>query len=91
MIKVDTLKGCFVIDGELAPCPVCGKMPDAFVMREYSVGGFLAGITCYGEDSVSHVRTYARGATQKTAALYAVYKWNHGEVKISEKEDKENE
>ena len=90
MIKVNTFKGCFVTDGELAPCPVCGKTPDVFALYDSCTGRFFVGITCYGEDGVSHVRTNANGATKKTAVLHAVYKWNHKEVKISEKEDKEN-
>ena len=90
MIKVNTSKGCFVTDGELAPCPVCGKIPDVSILYDSYTGCFFVGITCYDEDGVSHVRTYASGATRKTAVLHAAQKWNHKEAKISEKEDKEN-
>lgn len=61
---------------KLKPCPFCGRIPKPMV-REDSLDGFFAAVSCFNGGYTSHAYASAKDATYKENALGKVISvWN---------------
>ena len=83
------IKGAFddTVEGELRPCPLCGRIPKPMV-RADSMDGYFAAVSCFGGTGCSHAYVSAVGHGNYMDVLNAaINAWNNGIIKIDDKED----
>jgi hypothetical protein len=75
---------CF-IEGELLPCPICGRIPVPMVRKD-CLDGYVAVISCFGGGGTSHayVKT-GSGKSWKVALDTAVNDWSSGNIDYFER------
>lgn len=74
------IKGAFdeCIEGELKPCPLCGRIPKPMV-RVDSLDGYFSAVSCFGGECVSHAYVSAIGHGNYMDVLNnAIAEWNNG-------------
>mgnify|MGYP000883105959 CR=1 FL=1 len=72
------------IEGELLPCPLCGRIPKPMV-RVSSTDGYLAAVSCFGGKGVAHTYVSARGQDAYLKVLdKAINEWNNGTIEVYE-------
>ena len=83
------IKGAFdeEIEGELKPCPLCGRIPKPMV-RVDSMDGYFSAVSCHGGKGISHAYVSAIGHGDYMDVLNnAINEWNSGIIKVEDKED----
>lgn len=88
-IKLLGIKGAFdeEIEGELKPCPLCGRIPKPMV-RVDSLDGYFSAVSCFGGVGCSHAYVSAIGHGNYMDVLNAaINEWNSGIIKVDEKDD----
>ena len=83
-IELLGIKGAFdeYIEGELKPCPLCGRIPKPMV-RVDSLDGYFSAVSCFGGECVSHAYVSAIGHGNYIDVLNsAIAEWNNGIIEI---------
>lgn len=78
------IKGAFdeCIEGDLKPCPLCGRIPKPMV-RVDSLDGYFSAVSCFGGKCVSHAYVSAIGHGNYMDVLNnAIAEWNNGIIEI---------
>lgn len=76
------IKGAFDedIEGELKPCPLCGRTPKPMV-RFDSPDGYFAAVSCFAGVGATHAYVSAKGHGKYMNILdKAIYEWNNGTI-----------
>ena len=83
------IKGAFEeeIDGEIKPCPLCGRIPKPMVSVD-SLDGYFSAVSCFGGTGASHAYVSAIGHGNHMDVLNrAITEWNNGIIRIEDKDD----
>ena len=74
------------IEGELLPCPICGRIPKPTISAD-SLDKYQAVISCFVGGCTSHAHVLVKGAHYNTyydALNDALSKWNSGDINYFE-------
>ena len=85
-VKLLGVKGAFddETDGELLPCPICGRMPRPMVRKDWN--GNFAAISCFGGGTTTHAYvSVAKDKPYLDCLNDAVALWNAGEIDYYER------
>lgn len=83
------IKGAFddTVEGELKPCPLCGRIPKPMV-RVDDIDGYFAAVSCFGGTCFSHAYVCAKGKGNYMDVLHAaINEWNDGIIEVNNEEN----
>lgn len=74
------------IEGEILPCPICGRIPIPTIRRENPIeekpGRYLATVSCFGGAGIAHSSSSYRRIVSdyRKVLMIAIQEWNNGEI-----------
>ena len=70
------------LDGELLPCPICGRIPELMVMPVPGETDVVtASVNCHGGRNLSHAYVQTNGSGYyRDVLVSALKRWNSGEI-----------
>lgn len=77
-------------EGELKPCPLCGRIPVPMV-RADSLDGYFSAVSCFGGKGVTHAYVSKKGHDgYKKVLNEAISEWNNGTIVLYEGKQRVN-